>query len=115
MANGSLRIVLGDQLSTRLAVIAEADKAADTILMAEVMTEATYVRHHVKKIAFLFAAMRHYAEALRQAGFRVCYVTLDDPDNSHSLEGEILSKRPPFSISCQSSAPQQAGQASRGG
>lgn len=90
MTRGVLRVVLGDQLSARLAVITEADKAADTILMAEVMTEATYVRHHVKKIAFLFSAMRHYAEALRQAGFRVRYVALEDPDNSQSLDGEIL-------------------------
>jgi len=86
----TLRLVLGDQLSTRLAVIAQADKAHDVILMAEVMAEATYVRHHVKKIAFLFSAMRHFAEALRAAGYRVLYVALNDPDNSQTLEGEIL-------------------------
>lgn len=83
-------MILGDQLSTRLAVVAGADKARDVFLMAEVMTEATYVRHHVKKIAFLFSAMRHFAEALRSAGYTVRYVTLEDPDNSQSLEGEIL-------------------------
>jgi len=90
MAERTLRVILGDQLSSRLPIIAEADRAADVILMAEVMAEASYVRHHVKKIAFLFAAMRHYAEALRTAGFTVRYVALDDPDNSQSLEGEIL-------------------------
>ncbi|EGF90971.1 FAD binding domain of DNA photolyase family protein [Asticcacaulis biprosthecium C19] len=86
----TLRVVLGDQLSTRLAVITEADRDKDVILMAEVMREATYVRHHVKKIAFLFSAMRHFAQALREAGFNVRYVRLDDDDNSQSLEGEIL-------------------------
>ncbi len=90
MTERTLRLVLGDQLSSRLAVIAEADKVHDVILMAEVMREATYVRHHVKKIAFLFAAMRHYAQALRTAGFTVRYVSLEDGDNSQSLEGEIL-------------------------
>lgn len=85
-----LRVVLGDQLSTRLECIAGADRAHDVFLMAEVMTEATYVRHHVKKIAFVFAAMRHFAEALRSAGCTVRYVTLDDEANSQSLEGEIL-------------------------
>ncbi|MBH0239094.1 cryptochrome/photolyase family protein [Methylobrevis albus] len=85
-----LRVVLGDQLSARLAIVAEAEKGTDVILIAEVMAEASYVRHHVKKIAFLFSAMRHYAEALRQAGHNVRYVTLDDEANSQSLDGEIL-------------------------
>ncbi|MBP7650083.1 MAG: cryptochrome/photolyase family protein [Phenylobacterium sp.] len=86
----TLRLILADQLSTRLAVVAEADKSADIFLMAEVMAEASYVNHHVKKIAFLFSAMRHYAAALRAAGYRVRYVALEDAGNSQSLEGEIL-------------------------
>ncbi|UDF05115.1 cryptochrome/photolyase family protein [Asticcacaulis sp. AND118] len=85
----SIRLVLADQLSARLAIRSRADKDADVFLMAEVSEEATYARHHVKKIAFLFAAMRHYAEALKAAGYRVRYVRFDDPDNSHSLPGEI--------------------------
>jgi deoxyribodipyrimidine photolyase-related protein len=87
---GALRLVLGDQLSTRLAIIAEADKQHDVILLSEVRAEASYVNHHVKKIAFLFSAMRHYAQALQAAGYRVIYVALNDPDNSHSLNGEVL-------------------------
>jgi deoxyribodipyrimidine photolyase-related protein len=90
VAGSVLRVVLGDQLSSRLEIIRDADKERDVILMAEVMAEASYVRHHVKKIAFLFAAMRHYAEALRCAGFTVRYVALEDEDNSQSLDGEIL-------------------------
>ncbi len=90
MTQTALRIVLGDQLSARLPAIAGADKARDTILMAEVAAETQYVRHHVKKIAFVFSAMRHFAEALKAAGYRVRYVTLDDALNSHSLNGEIL-------------------------
>ncbi len=84
-----LRVILGDQLSTRLEIIRTADRARDIILMAEVGDETTYVKHHVKKIAFVFAAMRHYAQALTQAGYTVRYVKLDDLDNSHSLTGEI--------------------------
>ena len=89
MSESVLRVILGDQLSTRLEVVAGADKARDVFLMAEVMSEATYVRHHVKKIAFLFSAMRHFAAALRAAGYQVRYVALEDADNSQSLEGEI--------------------------
>jgi deoxyribodipyrimidine photolyase-related protein len=85
-----LRVILGDQLSSRLDIVGKADKDHDIFLMAEVMAEASYVRHHVKKIAFLFSAMRHYAEALRSAGYSVRYVVLEDEFNSQSLHGEIL-------------------------
>ncbi|MBU6449587.1 MAG: cryptochrome/photolyase family protein, partial [Rhodospirillales bacterium] len=83
-------MILGDQLSSRLDAVSGANKQHDVFLMAEVMAEAAYVRHHVKKIAFLFSAMRHFAEALRAAGYTVRYVRLDDADNSQSLDGEIL-------------------------
>jgi deoxyribodipyrimidine photolyase-related protein len=85
----TLRLILGDQLSRDLTALSDADPKSDIILMAEVMREATYVRHHKKKIAFLFAAMRHFAEELRAEGFRVRYVRLDDRDNSQSLDGEV--------------------------
>lgn len=87
---GALRIILLDQLSARPEIVAEAEKARDVFLLAEVMSEATNVRHHVKKLAFGYAAARHFAEALRAAGFRVRYVTLDDADNTQTLDGEVL-------------------------
>jgi len=51
------------------------------VLMAELRVEATYVRHHKKKIAFLFSAMRHFRDELRNRGYLVSYSALDDPDN----------------------------------
>ncbi len=81
--------ILGDQLSFGLSSLADADPDTATILMMEVMEEATYVRHHPKKIAFLFAAMRHHAAALADKGWHVDYVRLDDPDNAGSFTGEI--------------------------
>ena len=86
---GVLRPVLGDQLTRGLASLADLDPARDVVLMAEVIEEATYVRHHKRKVAFLFSAMRHFAEALRGEGINVDYITLDDPANSGSLAGEI--------------------------
>lgn len=84
-----LVLVLGDQLSPDLSSLKRADPARDRVLMVEVMDEATYVRHHKKKIAFLFAAMRHFADELRGAGWTVEYVTLDADDNSGSFRGEV--------------------------
>ncbi|MEO0363777.1 MAG: cryptochrome/photolyase family protein, partial [Pseudomonadota bacterium] len=72
----TLILILGDQLSHGLASL-KADADAP-VLMAEVAAEATYVRHHKKKIAFIFSAMRHFAEELREAGREVDYVKLDD-------------------------------------
>lgn len=86
---GRLRLVLGDQLSPEMSSLRDAKKGADLILIAEVMEEATYVRHHKKKIAFLFAAMRHFAEELRAAGHQVRYVRLEDPANQGSLRAEV--------------------------
>ena len=85
----TLRLVLGDQLSTALPTFAGLDKDNDTVLMAEVMAEVTYVKHHKRKVAFLFAAMRHFADALRNSGIRVVYRRLDDPLNQSSLDGEV--------------------------
>jgi deoxyribodipyrimidine photolyase-related protein len=87
---GALRIVLGDQLSEGLSALQDLDPAADVVLMAEVMEECTYVRHHAKKIVLVLSAMRHFAEALRARGITVDYVTLDDADNTQSLRGEML-------------------------
>ncbi|MBC3767795.1 cryptochrome/photolyase family protein [Neptunicella marina] len=84
-----LRVVLGDQLSESISSLKDADKANDIILMAEVWDEATYVKHHKKKIAFLFSAMRHFAKELTQAGYRVHYTHFDDHNNRGSLRGEV--------------------------
>lgn len=85
----SLILILGDQLSRNIAALQGAEPDRDIILMAEVAEEAGYVQHHKKKIAFLFSAMRHFAQELEDDGWQVRYVRLDDPDNSGSLTGEI--------------------------
>ena len=84
-----LRLILGDQLSPNISSLHGLDPSHDMILMAEVMGEATYVKHHKKKIAFLFAAMRNFAQELQSTGHRVRYIKINDPKNSGSLMGEI--------------------------
>ena len=85
----SLRIILGDQLSLSISSLDECDKSTDVILMCEVWNEATYVRHHKKKIVFLFSAMRHFSKELLKAGYQVRYSELDDDDNAGSFAGEV--------------------------
>jgi deoxyribodipyrimidine photolyase-related protein len=85
----TLRLILGDQVSPRIAALRDLDKQNDAVLLAEVADEATYVRHHKKKIAFVFAAMRAFATKLRAEGVTVRYVKLDDPENTNTLKGEV--------------------------
>ena len=82
--------MLGDQLTLDLAAIGGANKSKDVIIMAEVDAEAEYVKHHPKKIAFIFSAMRHFADTLKASGWRVLYSKIDDPQNSHNIIGEVL-------------------------
>ncbi|MEL6582572.1 MAG: cryptochrome/photolyase family protein [Pseudomonadota bacterium] len=88
--------VLGDQLSPNLSALMQADPVTDIVFMAEVRGEGTYVRHHAKKIALILAAMRHFAEELRAAGWQVAYTRLDDPDNTQTIDGELLRRAEEF-------------------
>jgi deoxyribodipyrimidine photolyase-related protein len=85
----NLLVILGDQLTPNIATLRNGNAAEDTILMAEVHEEATYVAHHQRKIAFCLSAMRHFAKALQSDGWQVRYTQLDDADNSGSIVGEI--------------------------
>ena len=84
-----LILILGDQLSHNLSSLAQANKKNDIVMLCEVMAEATYVPHHKKKIAFLFSAMRHFADELSQKGYRVHYVTLNDNKNTGNFTSEV--------------------------
>jgi len=84
-----LVLILGDQLSDSLSSLRRRDPSQTVVLMAEVMGEVTYVRHHRKKIVLVLAAMRHFAARLRAAGWRVDYVALDDEGNTGTLGGEL--------------------------
>ncbi len=71
-------LILGDQLSPGLATLKMGDPARDIVVMAEVSDEATYIGHHKKKLVFVFSAMRHFAQELRAAGWKLDYQRLDD-------------------------------------
>ncbi|MEX0300531.1 MAG: cryptochrome/photolyase family protein, partial [Kordiimonas sp.] len=72
----ALRFIMGDQLNQAISSLRYIDPANDIILMCEVWQEATSVKHHKKKIAFIFSAMRHFANELSAKGYRVHYTKL---------------------------------------
>ncbi len=76
-------------MNRRVSSLTDLDTDGDVVLLVEVRDEATYVRHHKQKIAFLFAAMRHFAEELREEGAEVDYVRLTDAGNTGSFTGEL--------------------------
>jgi deoxyribodipyrimidine photolyase-related protein len=89
LAHKTILMVLGGQLSSGVAALRDCDPASTVVLMAEVGAEANYVGHHQKKLAFIFSAMRHLAEELRNLRWTVDYLALDNAENSKSISGEI--------------------------
>ncbi len=87
--SGALILVLGDQLSPQISSLRAGDRKRDRVLLVEVMEEATYVRHHKKKIAFLFSAMRHFAAELRDAGWAVDYRTIEETGPNSTFTSEV--------------------------
>ena len=85
----TLRLILGDQLTHDISSLKDCNKTEDIILMCEVWNEATYVKHHKKKIAFLFSAMRHFAKELKENGYKVLYTKLEDEQNTGFFRSEI--------------------------
>jgi len=57
--------------------------------MLEVAEESQHVRTHIQRTLFFLTAMRHAARHLKKLGYRVEYVSLDDPENQGSFQKEI--------------------------
>ncbi len=53
--------------------------------MCENYNEASYVKHHKKKLVFIFSAMRHFAQELVEDGFDVEYFKLDSTNKKGSF------------------------------
>jgi len=83
-----LRLILGDQLNENHSWFKHPDKHVTYVLM-EIRQETDYVTHHIQKIAAFFAAMRAFAERLREQGHRVVYLKLDDPQNRQTIADNI--------------------------
>ena len=65
--------MLGDQLDEHSNALADVDPATDIVLMAEVPEESNHVWSSKARIAFFFAAMRHFAAILEKRKLDVDY------------------------------------------
>jgi len=58
--------------------------------MLEVYQRTSRVRYHQQKLVLVFSAMRHFAQELRDVGYRVDYVAQDQAGNNGSFHQELL-------------------------
>jgi deoxyribodipyrimidine photolyase-related protein len=84
-----LIVILGDQLNLDASAFDDFDPQCDAVWMAEVAQESTHVWSSQTRIVMFLAAMRHFAQALRNSGRVVHYTALDDPTNQQSLATQL--------------------------
>ena len=81
-----LILVLGDQLDLEAAAFDGFDATHDAVWMAEAHEESTHVWSSKQRITLFLSAMRHFAQALRDAGRPLHYHRLDDTGPVASLD-----------------------------
>lgn len=84
----TLRLILGDQLNHTHSWYRQKSNDVTYVLM-EMRQETDYVAHHIQKAVAFFAAMRSFADHLRQQGHRVIYYKLNHPQNHQNLPDNI--------------------------
>ncbi len=81
-----LILVLGDQLDLEAAAFDGFDAVQDAVWMAEAHEESTHVWSSKQRITLFLSAMRHFAQALRDAGRPLHYHRLDDTGAAADLD-----------------------------
>jgi deoxyribodipyrimidine photolyase-related protein len=90
----TLVLVLGDQLDLDATAFDGFDPEQDVVWMAEAQDESTHVWSSKQRIALFLSAMRHFAQALREAGRPLHYRLMDDAGasgNEYSLAAKLRS------------------------
>ncbi|MBD3671977.1 MAG: cryptochrome/photolyase family protein [Planctomycetaceae bacterium] len=90
----NLILVLGDQLDPQSSAFEDADPEQDSVWMAEVDEEISYVRSHQQRILFFLSCMRHFQQELTESGWTVHYHRLStDPKNDRGRSFTEILKR----------------------
>jgi deoxyribodipyrimidine photolyase-related protein len=84
----TIRLVLGDQCNTQHSWFTDVCPEVTYVFM-EVLSETSYVVHHIQKVVAMFTAMRRMANELQKAGHTVRYLRLDDVRNQQSFTGNL--------------------------
>ncbi|MCA9275587.1 MAG: cryptochrome/photolyase family protein [Phycisphaerales bacterium] len=89
MAQARVGLILGDQLDASYPEAMGLDQDRDTLLMIEVAGESKTPTSHIQRTVLFLSAMRHHAQALRDDGWRVEYIELNQRGNTHRFDDEI--------------------------
>lgn len=88
MSIRKIRLILGDQLNRQHSWFSSVEDDVLYVLM-EIRSETDYARHHIQKVAGIFAAMRAFHKELVDAGHICHYFTLADDNNAQDIHGNI--------------------------
>lgn len=86
----TVRLILGDQLNASHFWYKNKDDSV-VYIIAELIQEVRYVKHHVQKIAAFFLAMKAFANALEKAGHDVLHLSLEQTQPYADLPELIVS------------------------
>ena len=75
-----LRLIMGDQLNINHSWFIKVEENI-TYVMMEIRTETDYAQHHIQKVIGFFAAMRNFAQELKEKKHQVIYFQLNDKQN----------------------------------
>ncbi len=89
-----LVVVLGDQLNRDASAFDGFDAAQDIVWMAEASDESTHVWSSQQRITLFLAAMRHFAQALRDEGLALDYRELHEGSLGAALADALRRHRP---------------------
>ena len=65
--------ILGDQLNPRISSLTGIDKSECVVLIVESLALARHRPYHKQKLVFIWSAMRHFAQELRELGYEIDY------------------------------------------
>ena len=82
-------MILGDQLDEASTAFDGFDSAQDVVLMVEAYEESTHVWSHKIRTTLFLSSMRHFAEGLRQRGWKVDYRALDTQGDKSLANGLV--------------------------
>jgi deoxyribodipyrimidine photolyase-related protein len=93
MAPSTTVWISGDQCTPHHTALAAADRASTVVLMIESIERARLQRYHKRKLVLIYAAMRHFAEDLRRAGWTVDY-HVEAPDFATAFAAHVAAFAP---------------------
>lgn len=87
--------ILGDQLLEKHPALVSADPKNTVVLFVESQRRGGHLKYHQHKLVLLYAAMRHRAEELRRAGWKVDYRKLEETkDFAAGLKAHVREYQP---------------------